>query len=58
MVGGTGYQPILGGNLPPKSSCRLVACSNGQVARSTWKIARRFNGGSLAQNALLPHRGG
>ena len=49
-MGGTGYQPVLGGNLPPspariqgppdvkafgRNACGLVAHRNGQVARST-----------------------
>ena len=51
-MGGTGYQPVLGGNLPPslaqrakpgpgetpeREACGLVAHRNGQVARSTRK---------------------
>ena len=50
LKGGTGYQPVLGGNLPPSlarqsdslvseipgsQACGLVAHRNGQVARST-----------------------
>ena len=49
-MGGTGYQPVLGGNLPPNlvwqldsliseilggKVCGLAAHRNGQVARST-----------------------
>jgi ATP-binding cassette subfamily B protein len=37
LLGGTGYQPVLGGNLPP-SSGGLVARQDGQVARSTRQV--------------------
>jgi hypothetical protein len=38
--GGTGYQPVLAGNLPARAG-RLVACRNRPVACSTQKIIPR-----------------
>jgi ATP-binding cassette subfamily B protein len=37
LAGGTGYQPVPGGNLPPGSG-GLVARQNGQVGRSTRQV--------------------